>query len=97
MFGDTVVIELADRSEWRRKFKKVVEEDDNEQEYGVSTGVEEGQQVVDSGLVKYLEDNPDLVPKGKVVAIAKRNLKSYCGSLNLSNVIYKHTNQSMTE
>jgi hypothetical protein len=25
LFGDTVIIELMDRSEWRRKFKKVVE------------------------------------------------------------------------
>jgi hypothetical protein len=30
-----------------------------------------------------------LVPKGKIVAISRRNLKSYCGSLNLNNVVYK--------
>ena len=49
-------------------------------------------------IVKYLEENVDLVPKGKIVAIAKRNLKSYCGSLNLANVIYKFAgNQAMTD
>lgn len=42
-------------------------------------------------LVKFLEDNPDIVPKGKIVAIAKRNLKSYCGSLNLNSIVYKCT------
>lgn len=24
LFGDTVIIELADKSEWRKKFKKIV-------------------------------------------------------------------------
>lgn len=49
-------------------------------------------------LLKFLEDNLDLVPKGKIVAIAKRNLKSYCGSLNLDNVIYKYApNQGMMD
>ncbi len=26
LFGDTVIIELADKSEWRRKFKKVADD-----------------------------------------------------------------------
>lgn len=38
------------------------------------------------------------MPKGKIVAIHKRNLKSYCGSLNLSNVAYKFEgNQGMQD
>ncbi len=48
--------------------------------------------------MKYLEENPDIVPKGKIVAIHKRNLKSYCGSLNLSNVVYKYSgNEGMND
>jgi len=38
------------------------------------------------------------VPKGRIVAIHKRNLKSYCGSLNLANLVYKSSNdKDMTD
>lgn len=42
-------------------------------------------------LVKFLEENTDLVPKGRIVAIHKRNLKSYCGSLNTEKPLYKYS------
>lgn len=99
LFGDTVVIELADRSEWRRKFKKISEDDDNEDmENKLSTKFQSEQQIIDMNLIQYLQQNPDLVPKGKIVAIHKRNLKSYCGSLNLANLVFKSSdNKEMVD
>jgi hypothetical protein len=31
LFGDVVIIELADKSEWRKKFKKIEEDDENDE------------------------------------------------------------------
>lgn len=38
-------------------------------------------------LVKMLETNASLLPKGRVRSILRRNIKDYCGSALTNNII----------
>lgn len=50
-----------------------------------------------SGLIQFLSKNPNLQPTGNVVAIYKRQQRSYCGSIDPTKLIYSSKNNSMKD
>ena len=52
---------------------------------------------INANLISYLTENPDIIPRGKVVAIHKRNFKSYCGSINTEVNLCKYLKEQMVD
>lgn len=69
---DVVVVELLPKNEWLAPSRRAVEQDDDEENSTKEPGASSSK--VSSELEK--------VPTGKVVAIAKRNWRPYCGAIS---------------
>lgn len=88
--GDIVVIELLPKSEWRAPSNRAVEQDDVDVE---SDGDEENERkelvrrdAVAEGMGikkrRRVESTIELVPSARVVAIARRGWRPYCGAIS---------------
>lgn len=79
--GDVVIIELFDQNEWRIPSNLFVEEVEDSGDVD-SDGEDDGTatQVNQPSLVKASSQKP--VPTGRVVAIAQRNWRPYCGTIS---------------
>lgn len=49
------------------------------------------------GLIQFLSNHPNLQASGNVVAIYKRQQRSYCGSIDPAKLIYSSKNNSMKD
>ncbi len=75
--GDVVIIEILPKSEWRGSSNLAVTQDDVHAES--DDDGDDGDEVIQKeGQAAAV----DIVPNGKVVAIAKRNWRPYCGTVS---------------
>lgn len=75
--GDAVIIELLPKSEWRSSSNLAVTQEDLQNESD-----DEDQAEDDVLKQEPQQGSGELVPNGKVVAIAKRNWRPYCGTIS---------------
>ena len=77
--GDVVVVELLDPSEWTKITTMKLEDDvfeEEQREEEVSAPASEFQQL------KKLLEQEDIIPRGKVIGIFKRNLRNFAGEVS---------------
>lgn len=73
--GDVVIIEILPKNEWKGASNLAVEQDDLQEE-------SDDEDVEKNDVVQKDTPPADIIPNGKVVAIAKRNWRPYCGTIS---------------
>lgn len=83
--GDIVVIELLTKAEWRSPSNMAVDQeaaDEDSEDDGETARAGEPVATGDNSKITSQSANEELVPTGRVVAIAKRNWRPYCGTIS---------------
>jgi exosome complex exonuclease DIS3/RRP44 len=83
--GDIVVIELLPKAQWRRPSNKAVEQEDIDVESEDEEEVTSKDSIVKStarGEGKQQSSTHESIPTGRVVAIARRSWRPYCGTIS---------------
>lgn len=83
--GDIVVVEMLPKSQWRSPSNRAVEQDDVDVESDAEDEVLDHSIQEDAGnkeAKKKLKDEKAAIPTARVVAIARRSWRPYCGAIS---------------
>jgi exosome complex exonuclease DIS3/RRP44 len=83
--GDIVVVELLPKTDWRRPSNKAIEQEDIDVESDEEEGDQSGPAPSDAETLlekSQTARTEKIVPTGRVVAIARRSWRPYCGTIS---------------